>query len=255
MKLIFFVLLALNLMALALYQWGGAARTGETMKGHESFQAEKVKLISEAEWKALKAAEPKIPELPPVVATAPAEEKVQTPAEVAPPAVKVRKPEKPVPPPVALLRCAEWSGIAPNDMGRAKAALHYLKLWEKASVRKMDKASGFWVFVPPRKSSAETQKKVEELKRLGVTDIFVQPENSPLKYAISLGVFSTEEAASKYLAILREKGVKSAEVGARRRETDASVITFKHLEPPMLAEVAKLQREYSGSEFRTMECR
>lgn len=256
MKLIFFVLLALNVVVLALFQFGGT-RAGETMKGHESFQPEKVKLISEAELKAMKASEPKIPALPPVDAAVLPDEKLKPAGDVVKEVVKAHKPDKPVPQPVAAApqRCAEWSNIAVSDLGRAKLALQQLKLWEKTSARKVEKSTGYWVYVPPRRSMADAQKKVEELKRLGVTDVFVLQESTPYKYAISLGVFSTEEAAVKYLAQLREKGVRSAESGARRRETDASVLTLKNLEPAMLAGVTKLQQDFAGSEIRTTDCR
>ncbi|MFA7242863.1 MAG: SPOR domain-containing protein [Sulfuricellaceae bacterium] len=256
MKLIFFVLLALNVVVLTLFQFGGT-RNGEAMKGHESFQAEKVKLISEAELQAMKAPEPNIPAVQSAVAAALPDEKPKPTGDVVVAAGKARKPEKPAPPPTAAapLRCAEWSGIAAGDMARAKQVLQQLKLWEKASARKLEKATGYWVFVPPRKSAADAQKKVDELKRLGVADTYVLQENTPFKYAISLGVFSTEDAAAKYLAQLKEKGVRSAESGARRRETDASVFTFKNLEAKMLADVTKLQQEFPGSETRTTDCR
>jgi len=222
MKAIFFVLLAVNVVVLTLFQFGGT-RGGEPMKGHEPFQPEKVKLVSEAEMKSRKTPEP----------------------------------EKPVSPPVAVAppQCLEWSAIAESDLGRAKLALQQLKLWEKTSVQKIEKATGYWVFVPPRKSLADAQKKVEELKHLGVTEMFILQDATQWRYAISLGVFSTEEAAVKYLAQLKEKGVRSAEAGPRNRKTDASVFNLKNLESAMADGVTKLRQEFPGSEVKTVDCR
>lgn len=221
MRMTFFVLLALNLAMLALFQPTGT-RGGEPMKGHEPFQPEKVKLVSEAEMEARKTPEPEKTALPPA-ATA--------------------------------LQCLEWGAIAGGDMSRAKLALQKLKLWEKAGVRKQEKAAGYWVYMPPSKSLADAQKKMEELKRLSITEIFVLQENTPWRYAISLGVFSTEEAAVKYLAQLREKGVRSAQTGPRNRETDASVFTLKNLEPALARDAAKLRQAFPGSEVKAVNCR
>ena len=221
MRMIFFVLLAVNVVVLALFQSTGT-RGGEPMKGHEPFLPEKVKLLSEAEMDARKAPEPEKIALPPAATS---------------------------------LQCLEWGAIAGGDMGRAKLALQKLKLWEKASVRKLEKAAGYWVYLPPSKSLVEAQKKMEELKRLNITEIFVLQENTSWRYAISLGVFSTEEAAVKYLAQLREKGVRSAQTGVRNRETDASVFTLKNLEPALARDAAKLRQAFSGSEVKTVNCR
>lgn len=220
MKMTFFVLLAVNMVLFALFQLGGT-RSGEPMKGHESFQAEKIRLVSEAAIKARKEPETEAA-LPPVAA--------------------------------APLQCLEWGAIAGGELGRAKLALQQLKLWEKASMRKMEKATGYWVFVPPRKSLAEAQKKVEELKRFGITEIFILLESTPWRYAVSLGVFSTEEAAVKYLAQLREKGVRSAESAPRNRETDASIFMLKNLESGLVAAAAKLKPDFPGSEIKIVDC-
>lgn len=220
MKTIFFALLALNMGVFALFQLSGM-RGSEPMKGHEPFQAEMVKLVSEAEIKARKAPEPEKTALPPVAAAP---------------------------------RCLEWGAIAGGDLGRVKLALQKLKLWDKTSARKLEKVTGYWVYVPTRNSLAEAQKKTEELKRLGIKDVFVLQENTSWRYAISLGVFSTEEAAAKYLAQLQEKGVRSAVAGPRNRETDATVLTLKNLEPAMADALAKLGQEFPGSEIKTVDC-
>lgn len=221
MKVFFFVLLAMNAVLLVLFQPTGT-RGSEPMKGHEPFQSERVKLVSEAEMKVRRAPEPEKSASSPAAATTP--------------------------------QCLEWGAIAGSDMGRAKLALQKLKLWEKASARKMEKATGYWVYVPPRKSLAEAQKKADELKRRGIDEIFVLQENTPWRYAISLGVFSTEEAAAKYLAQLQEKGVRSAETGPRSRETEASVFTLRNFDATMSEDAAKLKQEFPGSEIKVVDC-
>lgn len=77
---------------------------------------------------------------------------------------------------------------------------------------------GWWVFIPPQVDKRAADKKASELQRLGVTDFFVVTSEKGPKFSISLGVFSTEEAAKKRLEQLKGQGVRSAQVGQRRVE-------------------------------------
>lgn len=74
---------------------------------------------------------------------------------------------------------------------------------------------GWWVYIPPHASKTEADRKVAELRRLGVSDYFVIQEAGPNRFAISLGVFSSEAGADEHLASLKAKGVKSARAGLR----------------------------------------
>ena len=51
------------------------------------------------------------------------------------------------------------------------------------------------------------------LRGQNVAEMSIRPDN-----AVSLGVFSTEDAARRYLSALEAKGVKGAEVGAFVKE-------------------------------------
>src|SRR5574343_620077 len=65
---------------------------------------------------------------------------------------------------------------------------------------------------PAGKEAAD--KKAGELKQLDVSDFFVV-QDGPSRFAISLGVFSSEKGAQDRLADLKAKGVRSARVGPR----------------------------------------
>lgn len=75
-------------------------------------------------------------------------------------------------------------------------------------------SSGWWVFIPPLADKPEADRKAAELRQLGVSDFFVINEG-PNRFAISLGIFSTEKAGQEQLAALKAKGVRSARLGAR----------------------------------------
>ena len=52
------------------------------------------------------------------------------------------------------------------------------------------------------------------MKQLDISDFFVV-QDGPSRFAISLGVFSSEKGAQERLADLKAKGVRSAKVGPR----------------------------------------
>ena len=75
--------------------------------------------------------------------------------------------------------------------------------------------AGVWVMVPPQGSKAEAERKVAELKELGVKDLLIVQESGSNQYAISLGVFSSEKGGQDRLAELKAKGVRSARMMPR----------------------------------------
>jgi hypothetical protein len=107
--------------------------------------------------------------------------------------------------------CLLWDRLPAADADRLASTLA-----EKfAGVRVERRAvaaegAGVWVMVPPQGSKAEAERKVAELKELGVKDLLIIQEAGSNQYAISLGVFSTEKGGQDRLAELKAKGVKSA---------------------------------------------
>lgn len=180
-------------------------------------------------------------------------EKVRLIAEDGSPATA---PSQPAPAPIAPQVCLEWGLFAGQELAQARAALKPLKLDDSdIGVRSAPaKTSTWWVYIPPLKSKQEANQKVEELKRLGIQDGFVMQDNNPWRYAVSLGVFSTQEAANKYLAQSREKGVKSAQAAPRNQEDGHSSIIIKAGGADIEAELVKLKQDFPATELKAVPC-
>jgi hypothetical protein len=158
---------------------------------------------------------------------------------------------KPEPPKVASV-CLEWGALIGADAARAEQALEPLALGAKLTQRKQEDITGFWVYVPPLASRQVATQKAGELKRLGVDDYFVVPDDPKWRNAISLGVFKTEEAAKARLAALRAKGVKSATVGARETQPGKTYFQVREANPALAAKLGELKQGFPGTELR--EC-
>jgi hypothetical protein len=121
--------------------------------------------------------------------------------------------------------CVEWGGFSVAEAPRAEQALEPLALGARLSQRRSEEKAGWWVFIPPQGNRPAAQKKTAELKALGIDDYFILQDDGAMRWAVSLGVFSSEDAAKARLEALRAKGVRSAQTG--ERDTPVTKIWFQ----------------------------
>jgi cell division septation protein DedD len=177
-----------------------------------------------------------------------------------PPPEKKQAPRKsipPAPPKVATVApgaCLEWGIFAGPGVAKAEAALAKLELPEDRIERTVTDAGGYWVYIPPLKNKAEADRKVRELQGLGITEFFVVQDSGQWRYAISLGIFRSDEAAQTFLAKLRQQKVRSAI--AARRENFLRQVAF-YLREPGEATVARLtliQQDFPDTDLKAGPC-
>jgi hypothetical protein len=164
----------------------------------------------------------------------------------------------PAPAPVtasARAACIEWGGFGTGELARAQGALDRLALGARARRVEVSVTAGYWVFIPPMRSQAAMERKVTELRELGVNEYFPVLDPGRWRNAISLGVFRSEEGASRYLAQLRQMGVRSATVGEREQRVTQTAFLISDPTEEESAKLAELKNEFPGSELRAVECR
>ncbi len=218
-KWLFGLLLLASLAFFAFMQWDGGAGDSKNLQPQPSLNAEKIKL------------------LPAAISSV---SSVQ-PASV-PPVVK------------AASACMEWGDFSGSDLTRATAALSALKLGNNLMQRQVEHTIGYWVYLAPLKNSAEVEKKVAQIKALGLEEYFVVQDAGKWRNAISLGVFKTEEAARKFRESIKAKGVESAKVGERTSKRMFTVFVLKDPDAAVTAKVALLQKDFPDSELDAAEC-
>lgn len=177
--------------------------------------------------------------------------------QISPDKLKLLKPAAPARsgrgaaiPPQSALVCLEWGSFAADDAARAATALARFELGDKLSQR--DIVDGYRVYVPPLKTKTDADNKAAELKALGVGDFtFVQENDSP-QFAITLGVFKTEEAANSYLAQLRQKGVRSALVSPRAGK--GSIFVIRDPGDAIASKIAGLKPDFPATSLKAGPC-
>ena len=156
-----------------------------------------------------------------------------------------RKPEPP-----KLVSCVEWSGFSQDDAARAQQAVLMLSPGAKVSERKLEEITGWWVFMPPQANRQGAAQKVEELKRLGVDEYFIVQEDPKFRFAISLGIFRSEEGAQKKLEQLQGRGVRTARVAPRTTPVNRLSLQLRELQEAAQPGVIELLKDFPGTTIK-----
>jgi hypothetical protein len=180
---------------------------------------------------------------------APDKLKVVAPANL-PPVSAAPKPAPSPSVPATAAACVEWGSFTVADVARAEQALEPLGLGARLAQRRSDEQAGWWVFIPPQDNRQSALRKAAELKQLGVEDYFVVQDEGPYRWALSLGVFRTEEAAQARLAALRGQGVRTARVGARETVVPKVWLQVKGVDAPLQLRLKEIARQVEGSELK-----
>jgi hypothetical protein len=166
-------------------------------------------------------------------------------------------PEPPKPPPAPATQtaaCLEWRAFSGADLDRVRQSLAAVGLGGRVAEREVSVLASWWVHMPPTGSQAAMQRKASELEELGITDFFPVTEAGRWRYAISLGLFRTEDAARAYLAQLRTKGVRSAVVAKREQRLTQTAFVVREPSAEESAKLAELSAASPGTELRAADC-
>ena len=170
---------------------------------------------------------------------------------VTPPSVAARRAEdsRKAVASLAGAACVEFSGIAAADAFRAREAFAALQAGPRISERRIEEITRYWVFIPAVRDRRAAETRMADIRRQGVTDLSIRPDN-----AISLGVFSTEDAARRFLTSLEAKGVRGAEQGPFTKDLRELVMLVREPDSELLARLTLLQRDFTGAQLRAVSC-
>ena len=147
--------------------------------------------------------------------------------------------------------CVDF-GVKPVDGARAEASFAAMNLGSRVTSRSNEEFSRFAVTLPPQKDRRAAETLVVSLKRAGVKDVSVLTDNT-----VSLGLFSSEEAARKVVADLKTKAqglVKDVLVTPRSPQIKETLFTVREPDTNLVARLTLMQREFEGSNLRAVAC-
>lgn len=147
--------------------------------------------------------------------------------------------------------CVDFA-VKPVDGVRAQAVFAAMNLGSRMSSRNVEEFSRFSVTLPPQKDKRAVDALVASLKKAGVKDVSAFGDN-----AISLGLFSSDEAAQKLVSDLKAKAqslVKDVQVNPRNPQLKETLFTLREPDTNMVARLTLMQREFNSSSLRAVTC-
>lgn len=150
--------------------------------------------------------------------------------------------------------CYKWGDFTTSNLAAAQVVLVRLGLQadvNQALTNLQDKR--FWVYYPPLKSTTLAQQKADEIRALGVDDLYVV-QDAQWRNAISFGLFNEEKLASNLLASLRAKGVKGVIKALRSAGNVHSSLLVKNVNAESALALYKIKPEFVGTEVTPVAC-
>lgn len=171
------------------------------------------------------------------------------PPEAAPPAPA---PTAPVTVAANLVACVQTGPFSAADARRFEARVASLGLAARQSrveVPFQDVTSRL-VYLPPNGGREGAQRRAAELKESGVENFYIMQGDSPLRWAISLGVFKTDSAAQKLVAQLQRQGVRGVQVLPRGPQVMRAAYQYRAIEAALRTRLAGIADDYADGSLR-----
>jgi hypothetical protein len=163
-------------------------------------------------------------------------------------------PPRPAVAPSRKNACIQWGSFSAVELPSAQEALGALGLGARVSTLEVPSVAGWWVFIPPLRNRAEVDRKIRELNALGVREYYAVENEGEMRYAISLGIFKSEEAARAFLETLRAKGVEAAQLGRREHRIMQTAFLVRDPDAAASARMAEVANRFPGSELKAVDC-
>lgn len=160
---------------------------------------------------------------------------------------------EPAPAPVTrdLVACVQAGPFSTADARRFEARVARLGLTPRQSRIEIpfQEVTSRLVYLPPNGGREGAQRRVAELRERGVTNFFImQNDTSPLRYAISLGVFKSDGAAQKLVADLQRQGVRGVRILPRGPQVTRAGYQYRQIEAAERDRLTGIADNYNGVE-------
>ena len=150
--------------------------------------------------------------------------------------------------------CYKWGNFTKTNLPAAQVVLVRLGLQSDVNQEQVAAEDRrFWVYYPPLKSAEQAQQKAEEIRAMGVNELFIV-QDSQWRNAISFGLFQDEQLASALLNDLLAKGVKGATKALRSPGKSLNSLLIKSVNAGAALELQKIKPEFVGTEFVPAAC-
>lgn len=152
-----------------------------------------------------------------------------------------------------LLACLELSGFTIADSKSFDDKIKSLSLATRLTRTELAEVATNMVYIPSLGSKDAADKKAAQIRKLGFTEFYVVQDQTPMRWAISMGVFKTPEAAKAHLANLQKKGLKEAKLAPRTVSAAKVNYRLQDLSPEEKQTIDQIKASFSSTQSH--ECK
>ncbi len=149
--------------------------------------------------------------------------------------------------------CTQWGPFSDADRAKAQADLEALKLGRQLSQHQVTVTDAWWVSLGPMPTRAAADRRVTELRALSIGDLSVVDSGNG-QFAVSLGIFRTQNAAIARVQALAARGVTDAHAAPRQQAISQTMLVVRNPSSAVAAKLEELQGKYAGSEISSGTC-
>jgi hypothetical protein len=147
--------------------------------------------------------------------------------------------------------CLQLS-VKPADAQRAQTVLGAMALADRLDFKNIEEFTRFAVVLPVQRDRKAADKLVANLRKENIKDVLVMADNS-----VSLGLFSTEDAAKRIVAEMATKAanlVTGITIMPKNPQTKETVFTIRAPDAGVIGKVALMQRDFEASVLKGADC-
>lgn len=149
--------------------------------------------------------------------------------------------------------CYEWGIFNSTNIDDAQTTAAKLLLQATLKQHNGSDAKRFWVYLPKLKNTQAAQEKAEELKNLGISDLYIL-QDAKWKNAISFGMFEDEALATKLLEDIKAKGVKNVVKAVKTQGGGSYSLLIKNAHASDYKNLKEVKSEFPEANVKEVAC-
>ena len=161
--------------------------------------------------------------------------------------------EAPSPRSEAEILCVEWRDLSPDEFMQVREQLKTLAGQRVMSFAEVPLETRHWVIFPPLPSAESAEAKLGELVAAGLEDSYVV-QDGVWRNAISLGLFTSDQAARRRVLEVEEKGVLGTRVELLPRKGSEFYFVIRSEDPEALKSLSGIKQAYPNSQQSRVAC-
>jgi len=149
--------------------------------------------------------------------------------------------------------CAEFGPLSDAERSRSLGDLQPFNLGALVSQRRVEVPNPYWVTLGDFANRPAAERRQTELRVLGIGEATIVDSGGG-RFALSLGVFRSDEAAKQHADSLAQRGVRNTSIGQRPQPLAQTMLVVRDPPQPVIARLREMTQQYPGVDVRTGTC-